>query len=124
MSTSIFDLTSRHADWIAQRRTIVAANVANANTPGYRSADIAPFANLLEGSVVDLARTDLRHLSVPQAPTAHDQQESSTDGAQHSGNTVDLEQEMLKTGDVSRAHLLNVAIIKAFHRMSLASVKG
>jgi flagellar basal-body rod protein FlgB len=42
----------------------------------------------------------------------------------HSGNSVSLEQEMIKAGDVNRDFSLNTNIVKAFHRMLLASVKG
>jgi flagellar basal-body rod protein FlgB len=42
----------------------------------------------------------------------------------HSGNSVSLEQEMIKGGEVSGAFRLNTSILKAFHRMILASSKG
>ena len=41
-----------------------------------------------------------------------------------SGNSVSLEQELLKAGDVNRAYALNSGVVKAFHRMLLASVKA
>ena len=42
----------------------------------------------------------------------------------HSGNSVSVEQEMMKAGDVNRAYALDTSIVKAFHRMYLASAKG
>jgi flagellar basal-body rod protein FlgB len=124
MNHDIFHLASRHADWVAQRRSVVATNIANANTPGHRAADIAPFAEVLGASEAALQRTDSRHMTAQSAPQRHEPHSGEAAGAQHSGNTVDLEQEMMKAGDVTRSHLLNAAIVKAFHRMSLASVKG
>ncbi len=41
----------------------------------------------------------------------------------HSGNSVSLEQELIKAGEVNRAYKLNTGIAKAFHRMLLASAK-
>ena len=41
----------------------------------------------------------------------------------HSGNSVSLEQEMIKAGEVNRAYALNTSVVKAFHRMLLASAK-
>ena len=41
-----------------------------------------------------------------------------------SGNGVSLEQELIKSSDVNRAYRLNTGVIKAFHRMILASSKG
>ena len=41
----------------------------------------------------------------------------------HSGNTISLEQELIKAGEVNRAYRLNTSVAKAFHRMILASAK-
>ena len=41
----------------------------------------------------------------------------------HTGNSVSLEQELIKAGDVNRAYRLNTSVAKAFHRMILASAK-
>jgi flagellar basal-body rod protein FlgB len=42
----------------------------------------------------------------------------------HSGNSVSLEQEMLKAGDINRDYSLNTAIVKSFHRMFMTSLKS
>ena len=42
----------------------------------------------------------------------------------HSGNSVSLEQEMLKAGDVNKDYSLNTAIIKSFHRMFMSTAKS
>jgi flagellar basal-body rod protein FlgB len=42
----------------------------------------------------------------------------------HSGNSVSLEQEMLKAGDINQDYSLNTAIIKSFHRMFMTSTKS
>jgi flagellar basal-body rod protein FlgB len=41
-----------------------------------------------------------------------------------SKNTVVLENEMMKAGEVRRAFELNTAIVTAFHSMMMAAVKG
>jgi flagellar basal-body rod protein FlgB len=41
-----------------------------------------------------------------------------------SENTVVLEDELMKAGEVRRTFELNTAIVKAFHRMTMLSVKG
>ena len=41
-----------------------------------------------------------------------------------SGNTVQLEDELLKAGEVRRAFEMNTAIVKAFHRMMLMTTKA
>jgi flagellar basal-body rod protein FlgB len=42
----------------------------------------------------------------------------------HSGNSVSLEQEMIKGSDVNRDYSMNAAIVRSFHRMVLSSAKG
>ena len=42
----------------------------------------------------------------------------------HSGNSVSLEQEMVKAGDVNRDYSMNTAIVRSFHRMLLISAKA
>ena len=42
----------------------------------------------------------------------------------HSGNSVNLEQEMMKAGEVNRAHALNVNIVRGFHQMLMNAVKA
>ncbi|HET6378836.1 MAG TPA: flagellar basal body rod protein FlgB, partial [Methylocella sp.] len=42
----------------------------------------------------------------------------------HSGNSVTLEQELLRSGEVTAAYSLNMAVTKAFNRMLMASLKG
>ena len=50
-------------------------------------------------------------------------QDSDTWDVTHSGNSVSMEQELIKAGEVNRAFRLNTSVAKAFHRMMLASAK-
>ena len=40
------------------------------------------------------------------------------------GNDVSLDKELIKAGEVARDFSLNTGIVKSFHRMWMASVKG
>lgn len=120
----IFDLATRHADWLAQRRVVVANNIANANTPGYQTREAQPFQSMLEQRSLALARSHGTHLAA-EVPPEPGLAETVADLDQfHSGNTVTLDNEMMKMGDVARSHTLNVSIVRAFHRMYLNSVRG
>ncbi|MGO9391343.1 flagellar basal body protein, partial [Rhodoblastus sp.] len=44
---TLFSLASQNANWLATRQVTIASNVANANTPGYRAQDVAPFNAVL-----------------------------------------------------------------------------
>jgi flagellar basal-body rod protein FlgB len=54
----------------------------------------------------------------PSRPT-----ESDASDATLSGNSVNLEEEMLKLGDVSRDYSMANGVKRAFHQMMLAALK-
>lgn len=121
----IFRLASRQAQWLAERRTVVAANVANVNTPGYRAKDIAPFEAQLEASAVALRVSHPAHFVAQWArAVAIEKTENGTGEVTHSRNSVDLDKELLKAGEITGAQSLNTAVVKAFHRMMMASTRG
>jgi flagellar basal-body rod protein FlgB len=122
---NIFALTSRHNQWLTMRQTTVAGNVANANTPGYRSLDVKPFEDVLGDMQMKLATTRQAHIPLQPGAAATSETDAENSWAVvHSGNSVNLEQEMLKAGDIHRSFALNASVTKAFHRMLLASTKG
>lgn len=122
---NIFSVASRHSEWLSVRRSTIASNVANVNTPGYRARDVHPFSTELQSAATARpASTHRQHIPVT-VPTslASDLQEASTVEVYHSGNTVNLDQEMLKVGELAREQALNAGVVRAFHRMVLASAK-
>ena len=121
----LFDLASQHARYLATRQATIAGNVANANTPGYKARDVVPFAQVLARTGLDMASTASTHLEA-QGSRIPVQEAKSTGGWEvlESSSAVSLEQEMLKAGDVSRQHNLDTAVVKSFHRMLMAAVKG
>ena len=44
----LFELTSKQAHWLTVRQTVVAGNIANANTPGYATREVAAFEAVLK----------------------------------------------------------------------------
>lgn len=121
----LFGLASRQAQWAALRQVTISGNVANANTPGYEALDVAPFTDVMNKTQLAMARTTAGHLGGDAA----DAYTGKVDPSQswditHSGNTVSLDQEMVKAGEVNRALSLNTSIVKAFHRMMLASTRS
>jgi flagellar basal-body rod protein FlgB len=121
----LFDVVSRHNQWLSVRQSTIASNIANANTPGYKSLDVEPFEKVLETTRLAMNATQPGHLTdgAPKA-AAVDVRKSEPWETTHSGNSVSLEQELINAGDVNRAFKLNTGIAKAFHRMLLASAKA
>ena len=120
----LFDLASRQAQWLAARQATISGNVANANTPGYRARDIEPFADILDKTKLVMAATNVGHIGVsPSRAEASKVKKADSWDTVYSKNSVSLEQELIKSGEVNRQHSLNTSIVKSFHRMLLSSVR-
>ncbi|MEJ5021362.1 flagellar basal body rod protein FlgB [Ochrobactrum vermis] len=126
MSTiHLFDLAARQAQWLSVRQATVAGNVANANTPDFRARDVQPFADVLDKTQLTMSATSPRHLEAEADGIAGARLRPDDITEQtHSGNTVDVEQEMMKAGEIAREYSLNTSVVKAFHRMMLSVAKG
>ena len=120
----LLGLASSQARWLELRQSTISANVANANTPGFKARDVEPFSKILDGTPIRLAATDPSHLqlSAAETDTRATAKKDSWDVV-HSGNSVSVEQEMVKAGDVNRDYSLNTAIMRSFHRMLLSGAK-
>lgn len=118
------DLAASQERWLSLRQATVAANIANANTPGYRAQDIEPFNKILDAKVVPVTVTSPMHITTGSRVEAQAMRKEKTWETVHSGNSVSLEQEMLKAGDINRDYSLNTAIVKSFHRMFMTSMKS
>ncbi len=121
----LFNLIERQRSWLSARQALVAQNVANANTAGYRAADVAPFSKVLDHSALQMSGTSNMHIqtSASDAQPTLSKKEAAWETS-YSGNSVSLEQEMIKAGEIRSAYSLDTNIMKAFHSMWMMSVKG
>ena len=109
----IFKMSHAMATHAGQRQALIAQNVANADTPGYIARDIPAFKTTYENAGHSLQRaTRSQHLNGVSlngnaAPT------NQRAMASPDGNTVSIEQEMLKATDTVRQHDRAIAIYKS-----------
>lgn len=121
----LFGIASQRSSWLANRQTVVAENIANASTPGYKSKDISSFNEVLDTTGMQLAQSSNMHLASLGRSREADTATSQTSwDVTHSGNSVMIEQEMLKAGEISRSYALNTSVMKVFQRLLIMSVKG
>ena len=120
----LFDLAGKQARWLSTDQSVVASNVANASTPGYRAQSLQPFSEVLDKTGLQLASTSPSHLALDpiQAQAAAIKEENPWEVTE-SGNSVSLEQELIKAGDVNRAYSLNTGIVRSFHAMLMSAAK-
>ena len=117
-------LATRHQDWLAMREATIAQNVANANTPGYRARDIEDFSALFDKTQVHMRNTQPGHMTASAMQKQGDEvKKKDSWDVTYSGNSVSLEQEMMKANDVARAHALTTNLVKAMHGMMMMSTK-
>ncbi len=89
--------------WTDLRQTLLATNIANADTPGFAPRDLAAFGTALSRRQVLLARTEPTHLAGAPPPPPGSAPEPGQLRAPD-GNAVNLETEMAHLADNQTAH--------------------
>ncbi len=110
---NVFKAAHAMATHAGQRQAVVAQNMANADTPGYKSRDILPFHATFDAqSATGMRASRAGHLN---AGGESGQWQSFTTDAQTdpNGNSVSVELEMLKGVEVKRQHDRALAIYKS-----------
>lgn len=121
----LLQLASQQSKWLTARQTLIADNIANANTPGFHARDIQPFSEVLDQTQFTMATTNPAHIAPPEEELTQGARVAESDGwaTTVSGNSVSLEQELMKEGDISRAYTMNTNIKRVFHQMMLSALK-
>ncbi len=113
-SLEIFQVSQAMAIHAARRQSLVAQNMANADTPGYVPRDLPKFASVAssdKGADI-MRRSRPGHLELGAHP---DNARAVSDNRQAApnGNAVSLEDEMMKAVDIKRQHDRALAIYKS-----------
>ena len=121
----LFNLAGRHAQWAAVRQATISANIANANTPGFVAKDIEPFQAVLDRTSLRMAATASGHIgSSPSTDGTTDARRTETWDITLSGNSVSIDEELMKANEVSRAFSLDTNVMRSFHRMIMTSLRA
>ena len=123
-SIQLFEVASRQAEWLSVRQSTVSGNIANANTPGFRARDVAPFDAVLQNTNMPMTTTNPLHFTDATTDRYVVESEVNEGSAQQlSGNSVELSDELMKEGMIKRDYDLNTAIVKSFHKMMMMTVR-
>lgn len=97
------------------RQAAISANVANADTPGYKAVDTPEFASAYrDGAGLQPVATRSAHLARPDANQSFAIATRRAPGNESpNGNTVALESEMIKAAEVRHAYDMALAIAKS-----------
>lgn len=108
----IFQMAQAMALHASARQSAVAGNVANADTPGYKARDAAPFADTYAELGMGIRATRPGHIGGANHPQAV----ALTDAggqASPNGNTVSLETEMVRAVEIRGEHERSLAIYRS-----------
>lgn len=111
----LFQLAHGMAVHAGKRQALTAKNMANADTPGYRAVDVPDFQDLVKsrsGGFVQRASNSL-HMHGAMGLGAMNTSRAGGGEADPNGNTVSLEQEMLRGVAAKRQHDKALAIYKS-----------
>ena len=124
----IFSVIKKRMDWLTQRQEVLATNISNSDTPGYKAKDLKPF------SFEDLVRREANQLNMKVGSTGHlgGQRKRITDFASEEvkkpfetapqGNAVVLEEQMMKVAETAAKHKLTSELYRkhvSMFRMAL-----
>ncbi|MEX3007021.1 flagellar basal body rod protein FlgB [Hoeflea sp. TYP-13] len=118
----LFELASSKAHWLSVRQNVVTGNIANANTPGYVTMEIDPFETVLQSVGTSMSATHPMHFTEDSMRGAV-RADGGDVAVSPSGNSVALEEELMKAGEVRQEYELNAGILRSFHRMMLMTVR-
>lgn len=114
-NVDVLDLARRRLQWLEKRQSVLAGNVANANTPGYVPKDVTPFQGVLNKHLsVTLARTKPGHMSPHNEGT---EIVRSRGMASPDRNEVDIENELEKVASNSDQQRLASNAYAAYNSM-------
>jgi flagellar basal-body rod protein FlgB len=115
--------------WHQERQRVLAENVANSDTPNFKPRDLVEpkfdASGASSGGALAMMRTSASHIGPSGAPESFDQDRKGGFETRPAGNSVNLEDEMLKVSSnqmdyaavtslyTHNIHLLKTAIGKA-----------
>ena len=103
------------------RMAVIAENVANADTPGYKAKDVPAFSDVYEAEGLEMRATRPGHLSVP-SQTVAPVPDIAPGHESPNGNSVSLEAEMVKSVEARQNHDMALAIYRATSDVIRASL--
>jgi flagellar basal-body rod protein FlgB len=107
----------------SDRQAVVARNVANADTPGYRAQDLHRFAEVYRtAGTADMRRTRDGHIGAEEAGRTSAAVVDAGGAASPNGNTVSLEDEMIRAVEVKRGHDVALAVYRTSLDLLRASI--
>jgi flagellar basal-body rod protein FlgB len=126
-STGLFDLLTQKMSYLNQKQSVLAENVANTDTPGYKQLELKPFTfgDALKQADVGMAVTDPRHI-VPASMAGSNSKTTQSKDTEVSatGNSVDVEGQMMEVSKTAADYQTMTAIYHKMAGLLKIAIKG
>lgn len=123
----LFSMISQRIGWLSERQKVLAENVANADTPNYKARDLKAldFEALARaagsGGRLTPVATDERHFDTrASGSTRNALVKDAKAEATLSGNTVSIEEEMMKVAETA----MDYQLVTNLYRKQIGLIKA
>ena len=128
----LFNVLRENMSWLTSRQRVLAENVANADTPGYRARDIErpDFHAMLRGEThmrsSGLLHSDRRHMLPTESASARGFRvtDSPDTASTPNGNTVVLEDQMMRVAETQMNHQAAVSLYQKSLGILRMAIRG
>ncbi len=113
-------LATDRASYLTARQSLVAQNVANVNTPGYRAVDLPSFDAVLASAPAGAGSSGTSPGAFLDAKM---EMPAGDDTDTLSGNSVALEQQMATLSEINKSYALTTSVTRVFNQMFTMAAK-
>jgi flagellar basal-body rod protein FlgB len=118
LQTGIFSVAEKRLAWASERQAVLARNIANVSTPGFKAADSPDFEQMLTGVIgLQPVRTSTSHMGGTVDPSTSERPVHETAARTADKNNVRLEEQLMKVADTETLHSTVTAIFKKYMSM-------
>lgn len=126
--SALFDVLTQKMSYLNQKQAVLAENVANVDTPGYKQLELKPFSfndALKQASPGMMRTTNARHILPASMAGVNAQTFASKDTEiLPSGNTVDIEQQMAEVSKTSTDYQTMTGVYRKMTGLFRIAIKG
>jgi len=109
---SVFTDMKKHLSYLNQRQALISKNIANADTPGYKTLDLAPIKSQKSPRGISLAGTSPMHITHHKAGNNFQTVRDGSPDTAINGNDVVLEEEMVKMSQTDMEYQKTLSLMR------------
>lgn len=124
----IFAMMTKRMAWLTKRQEVLAQNIANSDTPGFRPSDLMAqkFRGMLRsasGASMELRQTNSGHMAHSKRSRAfREEKQKETYETSPDGNAVVLEEQLMKVSETQGNYRLATNLYRKHVRMIKAAL--